>query len=387
MARTTFLPFALPDITEAEIAEVTEALKSNWITTGPRTRQLEQIFADYLEVPAALGLNSCTAGLHVALATAGIGPGDEVISTTYTFCATVNVIEHVGARPILVDICPDTLNIDPVQIEAAITPCTRAVIPVHYGGHCCDMSTIISIARQHNLTIIEDCAHSLPSTFDGQAAGTFGDFASFSFYATKTMTTAEGGMLVARDADLIDRARVFSLHGMSRDAWKRFSATGSWYYEVVTPGFKYNMTDLSAALGLVQFQRLEEMQQKRERIAEAYNQAFRAISALEIPTIRPGIRHSWHLYPLRLNLNQLRIDRAQFIEELQAYNIGTSVHYIPIHLHPFYRDRYSYRPDSFPVAHREYERLISLPIYSTMSSQDINDVIEAVVTVVERFHR
>ncbi len=387
MARTTFLPFALPDITEAEIAEVTAALRSNWITTGPRTRQLEQVFADYLGRPEALGLNSCTAGLHVALATAGIGPGDEVITTTYTFCATVNVIEHVGARPVLVDICADTLNIDPTQIESAITSRTRAIIPVHYGGHCCDMETIMAIARRYKLIIIEDCAHALPASFQSQPAGTFGDFAAFSFYATKTMTTAEGGMLVARDTDMIDQARIFSLHGMSRDAWKRFSSAGSWYYEVITPGFKYNMTDLSAALGLAQFQRLEEMQRNRAAIAASYNQAFCEVSALQIPALRPGVRHSWHLYPLRLHLNQLRIGRTQFIEEMKAHNIGTSVHYIPIHLHPFYRDRYGYQPDSFPIAHREYQRLISLPLYSTMSAQDVNDVIEAVVSIVERFQR
>lgn len=387
MMRKTFLPFALPDITEAEIAEVVAALQSNWITTGPRTRQFEQDFAAYLGVAEALGLNSCTAGLHVALAAAGIGPGDEVITTTFTFCATVNVIEHVGARPVLVDITPDTLNIDPARVEAAVSSRTRAVIPVHYGGQCCDMQSIVALSRDHDLTVIEDCAHALPATCDGHTAGTLGDFASFSFYATKTMTTAEGGMLVAREPDRLDQARIFSLHGMSRDAWKRFSATGSWYYEVVVPGFKYNMTDLSAALGLTQLRRLEEMQHKRELIAAVYNQAFQTVSALEIPSVRPGMRHAWHLYPLRLHLEQLRIDRAQFIEELKHQNIGTSVHYIPIHLHPFYRDRYGYHPERFPVARHEYERLISLPIYSQMSLQDADDVAAAVMTLVERFRR
>lgn len=382
--RPTFLPFSPPAISEEEVAAVADTLRSDWITTGPKTRRFESEFAHYLGAENALALNSCTAGLHLALVALGIGPGDEVITTPMTFCSSVNVIEHVSARPVLADIEPDTLAIDPVRVAKVITSRTRAIMPVHYAGHPVDLAPLLALARAHNLYIIEDAAHALPATYQGQHIGTIGDLTAFSFYATKNLTTAEGGMLTGAP-ELIDRARVLSLHGMSRDAWKRYDANGSWYYEVVAPGFKYNMTDIQAAIGLVQLQRLETMQRRRREIVAQYSAAFGQLDALQTPTERSESESAWHLYVLRLNLDTLTIDRARFIEELRARNIGTSVHFIPIHLHPFYRDKYGFAPDDFPIAYREYQRLISLPLHPGLSDEDVQDVIGAVTDIVERF--
>jgi len=382
--RPTFLPFSPPAISEEEIAAVADTLRSAWITTGPKTKRFESEFAQYLGAPAALALNSCTAGLHLALVTLSIGPGDEVITTPMTFCSSVNVIEHVGARPVLADIEPDTLTIDPVRVAEAITPRTRAIMPVHYAGHPADMTPLLELARQHGLYLVEDAAHALPATYREQRIGTIGDLTAFSFYATKNLTTAEGGMLTGAP-ELIERARLLSLHGMSRDAWKRYDANGSWYYEVVEAGWKYNMTDIQAAIGLVQLQRLETMQRRRREIVARYNAAFGQLDALQTPTERSDAESAWHLYVLRLNLDRLSIDRARFIEELKARNIGTSVHFIPIHLHPYYRDKYGFQPEDFPVAYREYQRLLSLPLHPGLSDADVDDVIAAVRDVVKRF--
>lgn len=383
--RVTFLPFSPPAITEEEIAAVVDTLRSDWITTGPKTRQFEQEFAAYLGAESALALNSCTAGLHLALAALDIGPGDEVITTPMTFCASVNVIEHVGATPVLVDVEPDTLNIDPEQCAQAITPRTRTILPVHYTGHPVDMRPLLDLARERGLYLVEDAAHAVSAAYGGQKIGTIGDFTAFSFYATKNLTTAEGGMLTGAP-ELIDKARVLSLHGMSRDAWKRYEKSGSWYYEVVAPGFKYNMTDIQAAIGQVQLRRLESMQQRRREIVAQYNAAFGDDEALQIPAERPGVRSAWHLYVLRLNLDRLTLDRAQFIEEMRARNIGTSVHFIPVHLHPYYRDKYGFAPEDFPVAYREYQRVVSLPLHPGLSDDDVADVIAAVKDIIER-HR
>lgn len=382
--RSTFLPFSPPAISEEEIAAVADTLRSDWITTGPKTRRFESEFAQYLGAPAALALNSCTAALHLALLALNIGPGDEVITTPMTFCSSVHVIEHVGARPVLADVEPDTLAIDPARVAEAITPRTRAIMPVHYAGHPVDLALLIDLARAHNMYLVEDAAHALPAAYRGQRVGTIGDLTAFSFYATKNLTTAEGGML-AGVPDLIERARLLSLHGMSRDAWKRYDANGSWYYEVVEAGWKYNMTDIQAAIGLVQLQRLQAMQQRRREIVAQYNAAFGQIDALQTPTERPDVESAWHLYVLRLHLDRLTIDRARFIEELRARNIGTSVHFIPIHLHPYYRDKYGFAPDDFPIAYREYQRLISLPLHPGLTDEDVQDVIAAVRDIVERF--
>jgi len=395
--RNTFLPFSPPLIGEEEIAEVLDTLRSDWITTGPKVKRFEQEFAEFVGAPAALAVSSATDAMQVALAALGIGPGDEVITTTMTFCSTVHVIEHLGARPVLVDVLPDTLTLDPARVAEALTPRTRAILPVHLYGHPCEMDALLELAQQHHLAIVEDAAHALPARYKGRLIGaalTASDLATcnsqlatcFSFYATKNLTTAEGGM-VTGEADLIDRARIWSLHGMSRDAWKRYSASGSWYYEVVLPGFKCNMTDIQAALGLQQLHKLPQFQQRRREIVRQYQAAFAAMPELQTPTERPEVESAWHIYALRLNLEQLRIDRAQFIQELTARNIGTSVHFIPNHLQPYYRDKYGYQPEDFPVAYREYQRLISLPLNLRLSDADVEDVIEAVKDIVATYRR
>ena len=385
-ARREFLPFAPPLIGEEEIREVVDTLKSDWITTGPKTRRFEHEFAAYLGAPAALALNSCTAALHTALVTLGIRPGDEVITTPTTFAASVNVIEHVGARPVLVDVEPDTLNLDPALVEAAITRRTKAVLPVHYAGHPVALDRIGELARAGGFAVVEDAAHALAAKYRGRPIGADGNPTAFSFYATKNLTTAEGGMLTG-GPEFLERARIVSLHGMNRDAWKRYDRGGHWYYEVVTPGFKYNMTDIQAALGVWQLRKLPGFQERRRAVAGMYDAAFAAEDALELPARRPDVEHAWHLYVLRLRPEALRIGRDAFIEELRLRNIGTSVHFIPIHLHPYYRDKYGYRPDSLPVAHANYQRMLSLPLNARLSDSDARDVIEAVLDIVRRHRR
>jgi dTDP-4-amino-4,6-dideoxygalactose transaminase len=380
------LPFSPPLIGEEEISEVVDTLRSDWITTGPKTKRFEKEFAAYLDAPGALALNSCTAGLHTALATLGIGPGDEVITTPMTFAASVNVIEHVGAQPVLVDVEPDTLNLDPALVAAAITPRTRAVLPVHFAGHPADLDPIAELATTHRLAVIEDAAHALPARYRNRPIGAGGNPVAFSFYATKNLTTAEGGMLTG-DAEFLDRARVVSLHGMSRDAWKRYERGGNWFYEVVVPGFKYNMTDIQAALGLWQLRKLAGFQERRRAIVRMYDEAFAQDDALELPARRPEVEHAWHLYVLRLRPGALHIHRDEFIEELRKRNIGTSVHFIPIHVHPYYRDKYHYQPDSFPVAYGNYQRMLSLPLNPRLADGDVHDVIDAVLDVVRRHRR
>lgn len=384
--RDEFLPFSPPYITEAEIEAVVDTLRSDWITTGPKVKQLEQDFAAYVTAESALAVNSCTGALHVALAALDIGPGDEVITTPMTFASTAHVIEHVGATPVLADIEPDTLNIDAAKVAEAITPRTKALMPVHYAGHPVDMQPLLELAEAHQLAVVEDAAHALPAAYDGQPVGSIGHLTAFSFYATKNMTTGEGGMLTGAP-ELVDRARLFSLHGMSRDAWNRYGKGGSWYYEVVEAGFKYNMTDIQAALGLVQLERLAEMQTRRREVVEQYNAAFAELPELETPTNRPNVDHAWHLYVLRLNLDRLHIDRARFIDELAARNIGASVHFIPLHMHPYYRDKYDWSPERFWVAFTEYQRTVSLPLHPRLSDEDVADVIAAVHDIVEHHRR
>jgi dTDP-4-amino-4,6-dideoxygalactose transaminase len=384
--RRDFLPFAPPLIGEEEIAEVVATLRSSWITTGPKTKRFEEEFAAYVGATGALALNSCTAGLHTALVTLGIGSGDEVITTPMTFAASVNVIEHVGARPVLVDVEPDTLNIDAALVEAAITPRTRAILPVHYAGHPVDLDRIGALSAAHGLTVVEDAAHAVAARYRGRLIGAGDNPVAFSFYATKDMTTAEGGMLTG-DAAFLDRARVVSLHGMSRDAWKRYDKGGHWHYDIVVPGFKYNMTDIQAALGLWQLRKLAGFQERRRTVVGLYDAAFAGQDALELPARHADVEHAWHLYVLRLVPDALRIDRDEFVEELRQRNIGTSVHFIPIHLHPYYRDKYAYRADSFPVAYANYRRMLSLPLSAGLSDADARDVIEAVLDIVRRHRR
>ena len=384
--RATFLPFSPPQIGEEEIAEVTDTLRSGWITTGPKTHRFEWEFAEYLSAPGALALNSCTAALHTALAVLGIGPGDEVITTPMTFTASVNVIEHVRARPVLVDVEADTLNLDPRAVERAISPRTRAILPVHYAGHPADLDALRALAEPRGIAIVEDAAHALPARYRGRPIGSSRNPTAFSFYATKNLTTAEGGMLTG-EPEFLDRARITSLHGMSRDAWKRYERGGSWYYEVLLPGFKYNMTDIQASLGLQQLRKLAWHQERRRDVVRLYQRAFAGDPAFELPVERADVEHAWHLYVLRLRPETLRIDRAGFIRELTARNIGTSVHFIPVHLHPYYRDKYGFAPRDFPVALDSYERMLSLPLHPQLTDRDVADVVHAVLDVVSSFRR
>jgi dTDP-4-amino-4,6-dideoxygalactose transaminase len=383
--RSAFLPFNRPDITEIEIAEVVDTLRSGWLTTGPKTRAFEAQFATYVGAQHAVAVNSCTAGLHIALAAAGIGPGDEVIVPTMTFAATANVVIHQRAQPVFVDVMPDTLNIDPKAVAFAITPRTKAIIPVHLYGHPCRMDWLKQIAQEHQVLLIEDAAHAIGASWCDRSVGSIGDATAFSFYATKNLVTAEGGMVTTDDEDLATGMRSWSLHGLSRNAWDRYAQHGSWYYEVVRPGFKYNMTDIQAALGLRQLERLPQLQRRRRQIAALYRVGLSDLTAVELPVQQPEVLHAWHLYPIRLNLEVLTIDRAQFIEALRVEGIGASVHFIPLHRHPYYRQQYGLRPDAFPVADAAYEQLISLPLYTNMTDEDVDDVVEAVWTVAERY--
>ena len=372
-----FLPFALPEIGEEEIAEVVDTLRSGWITTGPKARRLEEDFATFLGDASlqAIAVNSATAGLHLALEALGIGPGDEVITTTHTFTATAEVVRYLGADVVLVDIDPATLNIDPRAVEAAITPRTKAILPVHYAGLAADMPALLALARRHGLKVVEDAAHALPTTCGGALVGTLAsDACVFSFYANKTMTTGEGGMLVTRDAALARRAKVMRLHGMSRDAFDRFTATvPSWAYEIVAPGFKYNLTDIAAALGLHQLKRLSAFQQRREAIALRYDAAFADLPLVLPPRPAPGDTHAWHLYVIRL-ADAAPVARDRLIEQLFEAGIGCSVHYIPLHLHPYWRDRYALAPAQFPHSQHAYERTLTLPLYTSMSDADVERV-------------
>jgi len=393
--RDTFLPFCAPLIGEEEISEVVDTLRSDWITTGPKVKRFEQDFAQFVHAPDALAVNSGTAALHLALLALGIGPGDAVITTPLTFCSAVHVIEHVGATPILCDVEPDTLNLDPKAIRAQIERAekklglrVRAIMPVNLYGHPCDRDAILKIAAERHLVVIEDAAHSLPAAYKGHSIGSLSATDSvpvltcFSFYATKNLTTAEGGMLTG-PRGLLDEARRWTLHGMSRDAWKRYNANGSWLYDVTCPGFKYNMTDIAAALGLQQLKKLSGSHERRREIVQAYHSAFGAREGLEIPTERDNVEHAWHLYVLRLNLDRTHVARDEFIQEMRARNIGCSVHFIPVHLLSYYREKYRYQPEDFPIALREFQRMVSLPLSARMTDQDVEDVIEATIGVLE----
>ncbi len=376
-----FLPFALPDIGDDEIAEVVDTLRSGWVTTGPKARRFEAAFAAFLgdESLHCVAVNSATAGLHLALEALGLGPGDEVITTTHTFTATAEVVRYLGADVKLVDIHPATLNLDLAAVQAAITPRTRAVMPVHYGGVAVDMTALHQLARQHGLKVVEDAAHALPSSHRGALVGTLASEATvFSFYANKTMTTGEGGMLVTRDAALAQRAQVMRLHGMNRDAFDRFTAkVPSWYYEIVAPGYKYNLTDIAAALGLQQLKKVQAFQARRAAIATHYDQALAGLPVLLPPRPPAGDVHAWHLYPLRLAPGA-RCTRDQLVEQLFAAGIGCSVHYIPLHLQPYWRDRYGLTPAMFPHSQQAFENMLSLPIYTRMSDADVARVVAAV---------
>ena len=384
--RERFLPFSPPSVGEDEIRAVTEVLRSDWLSTGPRTQVFAESFARHVGAPAALPLNSCTAALHTTLVTLGVGEGDEVITTPLTFAASANVIEHVRARTVLVDVEPDTLNIDPARVEAAVTPRTKAIIAVHYAGHPAELDALRAIAEARGITLIEDAAHALPATYKGAMVGHGANPAAFSFYATKNLTTGEGGMLTGAP-EFIDRARVVSLHGMSRDAWKRYAKGGSWKYDVLLPGFKYNMSDLQAAMGQAQLGRLDALQARRREVVARYLAGFAGEPALELPVARAHVGHAWHLFVIRLRTDMLTIGRDAVIEAMTEANVGTSVHFIPVHVHPYYREKYGFAPADFPVAHDAYERMLSLPLNARLTDDEVDDVIDAVRRIVRRHAR
>jgi dTDP-4-amino-4,6-dideoxygalactose transaminase len=385
--RESFLPVALPWIGEREKQLVLETLDSGWITTGARTQELSRRIAELAGARHGLAVNSCTSALHLALAALGVGPGDEVITSVYTFAASVNVIEHVGATPVLVDVEPDTLCLDPRAVERAIGPRTRALMPVHYGGHPCDMDALLELGRSRGIPVVEDAAHALGAAWRGRPIGSLGTVTAFSFYAIKNLTTGEGGAVVTDDDALHERIAVLSLHGMSRDAWKRYAATGSWYYEVVAPGFKYNLSDVLAAIGLGQLDRFADFQRRRLELVTLYDRGLADVPEVRRPRSRPGVTHAWHLYPIALELERLRCDRAGFIEELRAENIGTTVNFIPIHLHPHFRDSLRLVEGAFPVAEDAYRRAVTLPLFPRMTDRDVEDVCAAVRKVVGHLRR
>lgn len=388
-----FLHFSLPLIEAEEIEEVVDTLKSDWITTGPKAKKFEDEFAKYIGCKHAIAVNSCTAALHLALEAIGISEDDEVITTPMTFAATSEVIRYFKAKPVFIDIDPVTMNINIEKIDKHLASLIdagvklpKAIIPVHYAGYPCEMEGILDIASKYSLKIIEDAAHALPSYYKGKTIGTVGDITCFSFYATKNITTGEGGMIATDNDEWAERMRVMCLHGISKDAWKRYTAEGDWYYEIIAPGYKYNLTDIAAALGIAQLKKADAMWKRRSRIAGRYSEVFSGLDAIETPLAGDSeMEHSWHLYVIKLNLECLSINRKRFLEEFKSRGIGTSVHFIPLHIHPYYKETYGYKPGDFPVTYETYKRIISLPIYPRMTDEDVERVIEAVRDIVELY--
>ena len=381
------VPFHRPSIGEEEIAEVVNTLRSGWLTTGPKVEQFQRGFAAAVSARHAVALNSATAALHLALEAVGVGTGDEVVIPAYTFAATGEVVTYLGARPVLADCRLDTLNIDAGTIEPVLTSRTKAIIPVHIAGQVCDMEPILDVARARGVSVIEDAAHALPASYKGRPVGTIGDITAFSFYATKTITTGEGGMVTTERADYAARVKQMSLHGLSGDAWNRYSSRGHWYYEIEEFGFKYNMTDVAAALGLRQLDRMWAFQQRREEIARTYSDSFGGLDACVVPRDAGFGTHAWHLYILELNLAALTVGRDQIVESLRTRGIGTSVHFMPLNLHPVYQRRYGYQPGQFPASEAVFNRAFSLPIYPDMTDGEVAQVIDAVQTTLHDSRR
>ena len=384
---TEYLAFHRPAIEEEDLAAVRSALESGWLTHGPLCREFESAFAAHVGATRAVALSSCTAALHLALVAQGVGPGDEVITTPLTFCSSAHVIEHAGGTPVFADIDSVTLQIDTAQIERALGPRTKAIIAVNYGGHPCHIEDIVKIARERGVVVIEDAAHSLGAAVGERPVGSIADMTAFSFYATKNITTGEGGMLTTEDHRLADRVERLRLHGIQRDAWGRYRQSGSWHYEVTEAGFKANMTDFQAALGLSQLRRESTMRLRRTAIACRYSTAFAELGNLvELPTVEEGVRSAWHLYPLRL-ASGARLCRNELIDDLNELGIGTSVHFIPVHLSPYFREHRGFRGGEFPICEDAYSRLLSLPLYSAMSDRDVERVVSAVTELVSSYAR
>lgn len=383
-SKANFLVFGAPAIEDAEIAEVVASMKQGWLGTGPKVARFEEAFKQYKGAQYAAAVNSCTAALHLSLVAAQLKASDEVITSALTFCATVNAIIHAGATPVLADVDATTMNLDPDQVETKITPKTRAIIPVHFAGRPCDMDALLDIAARHRLKIIEDCAHAIESEYHGRHAGTFGDFGCFSFYVTKNVVTGEGGMVLARRADDIARIKVLALHGMSKDAWRRFSDEGYKHYQVVAAGFKYNMMDLQAAIGLHQLQRVEHYWQRRREIWARYQQAFADLPIALPAETEPGTRHAYHLYTILLDQENAGVSRDQFLEAITRHNIGVGVHYLSVPEHPYYQETFGWRPQDYPAAMRIGRQTVSLPLSARLTDQDAADVIAAVQQVLSQ---
>jgi dTDP-4-amino-4,6-dideoxygalactose transaminase len=374
---SSIVPFAPPSVGEQEIAEVVATLESGWLTTGPRVASFERAFSGYCGAPHALAVNSCTAALHLSLLACGVGDGDEVVTTPLTFCATANVIVHTGATPVFADIDPVTCNLDPRAVEASLTDRTRVIMPVHYAGRPADMAACLSIARTAGLRIVEDAAHCVEGAIDGQRVGTIGDFTCFSFYATKNLTTGEGGMVTTADERAAAFMRTASLHGMSRDGWTRYAPGGSPHYDVVTAGFKYNMMDLQAAIGLHQLSRIGRMHARRAAICARYDEALSGLPLMRPAPVDAGVVHARHLYPVLLDEQSAGISRDTLYERLRARGISTSVHFRAVHLHPYYQERFGFRRGMFPVAESVSDTTLSLPLSAAMTEEAIDRVIEA----------
>ena len=390
------IPFFRPNIEQAEIDEVVDTLKNGWLTTGPKAKKFEAEFAHYIQQKHAIAVNSCTAALHLALEAIGLEAGQTVVVPTMTFAATAEVVRYFNARPLMVDCRVSDFNLDPVdtenRIQAALAQgeTIKAILPVHYGGQVGDVSAVAKLAARHRLQVIEDAAHCCPASYridassPWQSVGSTAAISCFSFYANKTITTGEGGMACTHDDSLADRMRIMSLHGISRDAWKRFTAEGSWYYEIIAPGFKYNLTDIAAAIGLHQVRKADRLHQQRARWAEYYTHRLKDVEELILPRQEPDRVHSWHLYVIRLKLSSLKIDRAQFIIELKQRGIGTSVHWMPLHMHPYYREKYGYRSEDLPCAASLYPEIISLPLYPDLTESAADYVCQSVTEIVSR---
>ncbi|MCU0610668.1 MAG: DegT/DnrJ/EryC1/StrS family aminotransferase [Candidatus Eisenbacteria bacterium] len=391
--RDALLPFSIPSIGDEEIEEVVATLRSGWLTTGPRTRRFEAAFGEYVGSRHAMAVNSGTGAMHIALTALGIGSGDEVIVPTFTFCSTAHVVAQTGATPVLVEV-GDDFGIDPEAVACAITPLTKAIMPVHYGGQSCDLAQLYEIAARHDLAVIEDAAHSVGADYHGLRLGSdrlapegVRRVTAFSFYANKNMTTGEGGMISTADDDLAGRMRLLTLHGMSHDGWDRKEGRSGWYYEVLAAGFKYNMSDIQAAIGIHQLAKLDGFTAARRRIASLYDEGLAGTSGILLPIRHPDRTHAYHLYVIRLDLEMLTVDRARFVDELRAMNIGSSVHFIPVHLHPYYREEFGYHPGDFPVAERLYSQVISLPMFPQMTENDVADVLAAISRILEKYRK
>lgn len=378
-----FLIFGAPQIEDAEIAEVIGCMKSGWLGTGPKVAKFESEFSTYRRAPHAIAVNSCTAALHLSMLAIGLKPGDEVITSPLTFCATANAIIHAGGSPVLADVDPRTMNIDPTEVAAKLSPRTRAILPVHFAGRPCEMDELTAIASRHNLKLIEDCAHAIETEYKGRPAGTFGDFGCFSFYVTKNVVTGEGGVVLARDEAAAARIKVLALHGLTKDAWKRFGDAGYKHYEVVEAGFKYNMMDMQAAIGLHQLRRVEANWKRRREIWQQYNEALSKLPLTLPADTAPNTRHAFHLYTILIDEKRAGLSRDEFLNAMTGQNIGIGVHYRSLPEHPYYQQTFGWRPDDYPHACRIGRQTVSLPLTAKLSDRDVEDVVAAVRTVLD----